>query len=263
MKNDYYVYLHKDLDNKIFYVGKGRNKRAYSKVHRSREWHTVAEQGYVVEIYCNNLSECEALELEESLISSTDGLINKHTFKPVIFSDYSDYFYIDESSPSGLSRKVFKGATYSTSREGHCGYVAKFNKKVSGWRVKFKNKAPYVHRIIWELLNGTAPPNSLIDHIDGNVLNNSPENLRLVFPDLNSKNKAIYKNNTTGVAGVKRYSRGFVASWTDLEGKDKSKSFNSNILGEKLAFKLACECRINMLNTLNEQGAGYTERHGK
>ena len=86
--------------------------------------------------------------------------------------------------------------------------------------------------------------------------------MRLVLSDLNSKNKAIYKNNTTGVAGVKKYSRGFVASWTDLEGNDKSRSFNANILGEELAFKLACEFRSNMLNILNEQGAGYTERHG-
>ena len=262
IKNDYYVYLHKDLNDKIFYVGKGRNKRAYSKAHRSKKWHAIAQYGYTVQIYCSSLSECEALKLEENLIISTDGLINQHTFKPVIFSDYSDYFYIDSSSPSGISRKIFKGSDYSTNRQGHCGYIAKFNKKVSGWRVKFKNKAPYAHRIIWEILNGTVPPNFLIDHIDGNVLNNCPENLRLVRSDLNSKNKAIYKNNTTGIAGVKKYSRGFVASWTDLEGNDRSRSFNANILGEELAFKLACECRINMLNILNEQGAGYTERHG-
>lgn len=161
-----------------------------------------------------------------------------------------------------MSRKRFKGSDYITRREGQCGYIAKFNKKVSGWRVKFKTKAPYAHRIIWEILNGPVPPNSLIDHIDGNVLNNCPENLRLVRSDLNSKNKAIYRNNTTGVTGVKKYSRGFVASWIDLEGNDKSRSFNANILGEDLVFKLACECRIAMLNILNEQGAGYTERHG-
>ena len=31
MKNDYYVYLHKTLDGEVFYVGKGRGKRAKTK----------------------------------------------------------------------------------------------------------------------------------------------------------------------------------------------------------------------------------------
>lgn len=262
MKNDYYVYLHKTLDGKPFYVGKGRSKRAYSNNHRSKKWHEVTIHGFYVEIYKSGLLESEALSLESELISTIDGLINKHIFKPVVFSDYNNFFYIDTSSPSGLSRKVFNGVDYNTNRPGNCGYIAKYKNKVSGWRVKFKDKAPYVHRIVWEILNGAVPPNMLVDHVDGDVLNNKPENLRLVSSSLNSKNKSKYRNNTSGVVGVKKYSRGYVASWVDLEDNDKSKSFNAEIVGEEEAFRLACEFRLSMLSELNEQGAGYTERHG-
>ena len=57
MKNDYYVYLHKTLDGKVFYVGKGRNKRAWEKSGRSKNWREVSENGYSIEIHSENLSE--------------------------------------------------------------------------------------------------------------------------------------------------------------------------------------------------------------
>ena len=38
MKNDYYVYLHKTLNGEVFYVGKGRLKRAWSKSNRGKNW---------------------------------------------------------------------------------------------------------------------------------------------------------------------------------------------------------------------------------
>ena len=48
-----------------------------------------------------------------------------------------------------------------------------------------------------------------------------------------------------------------------LNGEKKTKSFSCNLLGEEQAFKLACEYREQNIRELNEQGAGYTERHGK
>ncbi|WP_263611612.1 HNH endonuclease [Escherichia whittamii] len=41
-----------------------------------------------------------------------------------------------------------------------------------------------------------------IDHKDGNGLNNSIDNLRLVSLGENLKNKSKYTNNTSGCAGV-------------------------------------------------------------
>lgn len=67
----YYVYLHRRLsDNGVFYVGKGRDKRAYEKRGRSQYWgRIVAKHGYTVEIVQDHLQEWYAFELEKDLIA--------------------------------------------------------------------------------------------------------------------------------------------------------------------------------------------------
>lgn len=69
MNKNYYVYIHKDMEGNIFYVGKGLGKRAYSKSGRNSYWKRVIEKGYTVEIFMDKLSEDEAFELEIELIS--------------------------------------------------------------------------------------------------------------------------------------------------------------------------------------------------
>lgn len=69
-KKDYYVYIHRRLsDNKVFYVGKGRNNRAYSPHGRNTRWtNTVNKHGLVVEIVYDNLYEIEAFALEKETV---------------------------------------------------------------------------------------------------------------------------------------------------------------------------------------------------
>ena len=69
--NVFYVYVHKkSSDGSIFYVGKGKNKRAYSKTGRNSYWRNiVAKHGYTVEIVQNYLPEWLAFELESFLIT--------------------------------------------------------------------------------------------------------------------------------------------------------------------------------------------------
>jgi hypothetical protein len=54
-----------------------------------------------------------------------------------------------------------------------------------------------------------------------------------------------------------------MAQWYDLSGKKHSKSFSISKYGYEEAFRLACEARVEAIRLLNEQGAGYTEYHGK
>ena len=70
------------------------------------------------------------------------------------------------------------------------------------------------------------------------------------------------KNSSTSVTGVLKEGACFRATWREND-KPKSKRFSINRLGHEEAFRLACEYREQKIRELNEQGAGYTERHGK
>lgn len=68
---DYYVYLHRRAnDGKVFYVGKGSGKRAYSKQYRNSKWKNIANKyDYVVEFIETGMQEWWAFELEKELIA--------------------------------------------------------------------------------------------------------------------------------------------------------------------------------------------------
>lgn len=69
-KNNFYVYLHKRKDdNSVFYIGKGRNSRAYQKRYRNKEWQSIVNSvGFYNEFAEKNMSEEEAFKLEKDLI---------------------------------------------------------------------------------------------------------------------------------------------------------------------------------------------------
>jgi len=70
--NDFYVYVHTKANNgSVFYVGKGRGKRAWSKENRNPHWRNiVAKYGYEVTILLNNLNEEQAFILEKQTIAT-------------------------------------------------------------------------------------------------------------------------------------------------------------------------------------------------
>lgn len=54
--------------------------------------------------------------------------------------------------------------------------------------ISLNHKNYLVHRIIWEIFNGNIPIGHVIDHIDGNKMNNNLENLRSVTQKENVNN---------------------------------------------------------------------------
>ena len=98
--NIHYVYFHiNSVTNKVFYVGRGVNKRAYNKNGRSNEWHKIVNEfGYIVNIIETGLTKDEANRLEifyikkigrDNLVNQTDGgecgsLGYKHTKEALI-----------------------------------------------------------------------------------------------------------------------------------------------------------------------------------
>jgi hypothetical protein len=72
----------------------------------------------------------------------------------------------------------------------------------SGYRVvRLAGKLYKTHRLIWYIFNG-CPGTLVIDHIDGDKLNNKIENLRAVTQKVNSRNRKDKSEPYTGVTYV-------------------------------------------------------------
>ena len=68
---NFIVYLHLiPSSDKVFYVGKGRPGRQYSKRGRNVHWHNIVKKhgGFDVDVYADSLTESMAFEIEVMLI---------------------------------------------------------------------------------------------------------------------------------------------------------------------------------------------------
>lgn len=193
-----------------------------------------------------------------------ENIIREHKYGKFL----GEYLEYDATSPSCLRWKR-RSKLGSTVRAGD---VAGSLDPLDGyWRLHGLGDHFKVHKIVWALHNNFQDQKGKhIDHLNGVRSDNKISNLRLIAPELNARNQGIQKNNKTGVNGVAfsvvktkcgNYTERYVAT-AALNGRKKTKSFSPFVHGYDLAFKLACEWREKMIVEFNEQGAGYTERHG-
>lgn len=224
------VYVHKDENGNVRYVGSGTIKRAYSK-HRRSEEHSILFKNLTVEILFSNINRHEAFEKELELFEmfkGSDLLLNKKApcvTNKIEYEKFSEYFYYDETSPSGLRWKVHNGA-FCPRTIRNKGDVAGSYKKEQYYQVNLFGIRYQVHRIVWALCNKTDLFSYMVvDHIDRNKANNNIENLRLVTYSDNSVNKGLYKNNKSSVSGVYWASRdkAWIVCWT--EGTKNNKKY--------------------------------------
>ena len=105
--------------------------------------------------------------------------------------------------------------------------------------------------IIWLLHGNQLKVNHVIDHIDGNAVNDSIDNLRLIPYELNHRNRAKRSDNTSGVTGI---------SWN----KKSSKYVIAKTVGNERIIKRTPDWSeaLIILEELKQLDSTYTIRHG-
>lgn len=132
--------------------------------------------------------------------------------------------------------------------------IAKYGESSGFYAVKRGNVR--LHRVV---MNLDKEDKRVVDHIDGNTLDNRKSNLRVVEQSLNCKNVHKMRNNTSGKIGVNYENtvnnRGikverYCAFWYCKDTKKlKKKSFSvKKHGGREQAYNKACEFRDLMAN---------------
>lgn len=121
----YYTYIHYDLNNVPFYVGKGTKDRAFSNKDRGCQWWSYVRkcQGYTIKIVKYFETENEAFEHEKELINefSSQGLFLANLTKGG--KGASGYKQSEELKDH--KRKLMTGYKHKTVTCPHCNKVGK------------------------------------------------------------------------------------------------------------------------------------------
>lgn len=174
--------------------------------------------------------------------------------------EWSEIVYYDPTSITGLRWKI--SPSYKVKIGNEVGYL----KDSERWRFSYKGKQYYNAIVVWSLFFQLNDDN-VIDHIDQNALNNIISNLREIPFEKNMRNTKKRLSNKSGETGVStRINYGtkyYVVEWYDSKSKRQITTFNCSKLGEENAKLIAIYTRKLIIETLTEEGLGYTLNHGK
>lgn len=253
---DYYVYVHRRKDNGVvFYVGHGRLKRINTgSKTKTKDWISVELQagGHTVEKLVENLSKTEANLIEHDYLVNPPenwNLVNKRLPVKVYDLNYeylNARFEYSEDSRTFLKWKGAKLPAYNGRDAGGLQGTGQGGKTY--YAVRDGKKLYLIHRVIWILHNKSNVPNGMvIDHIDGNPLNNKICNLRAITQQQNSSFKNTTKN-TSGAIGVAREKkisgRCYWVAIMIFDGVKYSERYSVDKYGELEAKNLAINKRL-------------------
>lgn len=183
----------------------------------------------------------------------------------VASTDWCNLFKYDENSPTFLTWIGSRSPRIVNYKTPAGRLSLRSNGTKHSARVQIIDKLYLVHRIIWEMFNGPIPSGMVIDHLDGDPWNNDIRNLRVTTQRINTQNSRLRSNNSSGTVGVSWELRGgitYAYAFASLTEKEISKHFSTKKYGLLPAFKHAWVWRKSQIESLNNNGQCYTERHG-
>lgn len=131
------------------------------------------------------------------------------------------------------------------------GIVVSPNGITEHYRIGFMGKVYFAQKLAWMVHHKCNPP-KVIDHIDGNGLNNSKDNIAESSLSKNNKNKRLHRRNNLGIHGVFHRTRHGLFEVTIGD------SGSVKYVGSTSDFFEAC-----CLRKSQEKRLGYSCNHGK
>lgn len=158
--------------------------------------------------------------------------------------EMGSFFWLERSEammPNHMSRRRWN-TRYAGRPAGGIG--------LNGYlSISIADSSYYAHRLAWKLMHGSDP--GIIDHIDGNPINNRISNLRNTTVKGNRRNGTRAAHNTSGTMGVNLAPNGKWRAYIKQDGRQVS-------LGTYLDKADAIAAR-----KAAEQDMGYHKNHGR
>lgn len=152
-------------------------------------------------------------------------------------------------------KRLKEDFTYNPETGEFIRYDGKFGciNKAGYCNIFYNKERYYVHRLIWKWWYGEEPEH--IDHINGDKLDNSINNLRSVTHAANRRNSKKDIRNKSGFTGI---------SWSNQDNRWKSTVTINNKTTCIGLYKNKEEAHKERLDYLNEFYPNeFTARHGK
>jgi hypothetical protein len=216
----------------------------------------------------DNLTKNERIDYDLQAISQLPELIDHIIELQKRLDDYErqinvcESVYYCETSPTFLRWKKDVPMPRGGFKYKKGDKAGSLNQKTGNGNILINGFMYLTHRAVLILHGIEIPDGMQVDHIDGNPSNSRIDNLRVVTPKENSRNRKLSHNNKSGYSGIKRNNEeAYISFVSNGNGKKEMKYFSFNKYTEKMAFEYAVTWRLLRLFELNKMGYGYTDRH--